>query len=124
MIVRYNRPLAIILLIIGLLAAAALLLQLMLGGLNPLNLGSLLTLFVAYMMLTQPYFTVEDSQIVIHALIGATKRTYHYNSDADVKMEGNSLFVRKDALWQRTMVARWLVNGDDWAALEARFKRP
>jgi hypothetical protein len=122
--IRYNRAIAIVLLAFGIIDAVALLVLLLLGSLSPLQVGGLITLYFAYLMLTRSYFMVEDNQIVLYALAGPAQRTYPITSSADVKIEGNSIFVRKDNGWQRVTVARWLVNREDWAALEARFKRP
>lgn len=122
--IRYNKIWGIILIALG--AANAISVVTLLSTTGRLSITAItaaIVLLVGFGFLTQPYLTITENQVILHALLGPLKRIYRFRSEDDVKIERNSLFVRKESGWEKVPLARYLVNNDDWAALENKFKR-
>jgi hypothetical protein len=123
MAIRYNKIWGIILIALGGINAIFVVMLLAAGRFSITAITAAIVLLVGFGFLTQTYLTVTQNQIILHALLGPLKRVYPYKSDDDVKIERNALFVRKNDRWDKVPLSRFLVNNEDWAALEARFRR-
>jgi hypothetical protein len=121
--IRYNRIFGVIILALGAINAFLAIWLLLLGTVSAAIVPGVICLFIGYSYLTRSYFTIDQHEIVLPALLGPLKRTYPYKTDNDIKIEGNSLFVSQGEGWKKVPIARFLVNNEDWDALERRFKR-
>jgi hypothetical protein len=95
----------------------------LLGTVSATIVPGVICLLIGYSYLTKPYFTIDQREIILPALLGPLKRTYPYKTDHDIKFEGNAIFVSQGEGWKKVPIVRYLVDNQDWAALEARFKR-
>lgn len=89
----------------------------------PILITGIVVTLIGFLWLVRPYAVVEQNQISVLATIGPLKRTFAFNTDADVKFEGNRLLVNEFGQWKRVPLSRFLCDSSDWQALEARFKR-
>jgi hypothetical protein len=124
MTLRYNRTVAIIMLILAVINVVLGLWLVLLGSRSILSLFLAVVIgFVAYGYFTKPYLLVEQNEIVLPALLGPARRSYSFRTPDDVKFEDNKLFVRNGERWKRVPVYRWLSDPEGWAALKQRFTR-
>jgi hypothetical protein len=120
--IRYKQFWGIVLIALGAINAIFVVMLLTTGRFSITAITAAIVILVGVGFLTQSYLTVTENQIILHALLGPLKRVYPYKSNEDVKIERHALFVRKENGWEKVPLARYLVNNDDWAALESKFK--
>jgi hypothetical protein len=56
---------------------------------------------------TRPYFTIEEDRIVLHSFVGPLTRSFPFNSQQDISLEGNNLTLLK---WQAHQNSRFQVD--------------
>lgn len=118
--VRYNPVVAVTFIVLGSVAEFLTLWVSMLGEVNPGVFVMWIAIVIGALYLTRPYFSIDSTSVVVHALVGSMKREFPYQS---LEFEGNKLVtVREDGTRKRVPVARWLARSADWSAATERVR--
>lgn len=116
--VRYNPQVAQFFIVIGGLNLLFGIITSLTGRFNAGVITGLLFVVMGVMLRDRLYFSIDRQQVTLAAMIGPIKRTLPIASPADVKLEDNKLYVKKQDKWQNIGVAKWLSHKDDWYNLE------
>ena len=87
-----------------------------------LILGAVL-LATAFLLRGRPLLTIEDDRVILHGLIAPLTRTYAINSQEDIALVDNRLYVNQAGYAKRIPVARGMIDSEDWSTLKARYGR-
>ena len=84
-----------------------------------LFVGLILALNGAWIMRGGTSFTIDDTAIVIHALIGPIKRTSSFGALSNLTIAGAKVFMTTGSQQTRIPVVRNQANAEDWRKFEA-----
>lgn len=116
--VRYNKALAIINILLGVILACLYLILAIVGKreTSPLILGVLGILF-GILLVSRPYFVLADDMIILYALLGPAKTVYPFKSLKDIEIQGKKVLIsQEDASPRAVPLARWMADKKDWQA--------
>jgi hypothetical protein len=116
--VTYNKWVATIMLILGLINLVLGVWLALLGRFNPSLFIGVVVFVIGVLYWQRPYFIVESSGVVVPAMLGPVRRSFPFKTPQDIRIENNRLLVRDETYWRRVPVRRWLSDRRDWAALE------
>lgn len=109
--VRFNRVLAYIFILVGLLTGIVQLIFLT----NYIQLfSSLILLIVGIRYLTSVYFHINDTSIEIKTLLGKIYKRYEFNSLEEVIVKGNTLFLIQNEKHIKIKTSKFMSNSSDW----------
>lgn len=116
--VKYNRIIAIVFVLLGLVNLVLGVWLALLGEFSASLILGVLIAFIGVQYFRSPYFIVESNQIVVPSLIGPIKRTYPFTA---LKVENGRLMRREGEQWQPVPVQKWFADGNSWQQLEQRY---
>jgi hypothetical protein len=117
--VRYNRLFAAFIIIPALINVVLGVWLLLLGEFSFTIIIGFSFLFMGFLFLNRPYFTVDKSKVTVPALLGPVKREFYFGSPENIRWSNNKLEVKEGVGWKRVPVRRWQSRHEDWQAFEA-----
>ncbi len=76
------------------------------------------SLVFGLIMMSRESFSVYERAIVFSALIGPRKIVHSFQSVADLKFEGNKLYLSKSGKQQKLPVLKFMANPKAWEQLK------
>lgn len=73
----------------------------------------LIAVLLGILFLQRTYFVANDDNLVFHALLGPSKKTYKFSSLKEFEIKNNDIFVTVDGKRQR-FISGWWVENKDW----------
>lgn len=78
-------------------------------------------LAIAFLLRRRPLLTIDEDRIVLHGLISPLTRTYPIDSQEDIALVENDLYVNQAGYAKRIPVAKGMIDSGDWGKLKARY---
>lgn len=115
--IRYKKSIGIISIVLGVLFGCLYFVLALFGESTVIltTLGFLGILF-GVLLLSRPYFELNQNSLVLFAILGPAKTIYPIQSHQDIKVENNKVSILKDGQSQPISISAWMVDKNDWQA--------